>query len=62
LVVGLGPAREYTTTRHDLGDSMSEKTAAEVAAETKPSPDQEHNRIVGCLLAGVDPDQVEEQE
>jgi hypothetical protein len=41
---------------------MTEKTAAEVAAENKPSPEQEHNRIVGCLLAGVNPDQVEEQE
>lgn len=36
---------------------MSEKTAAETAAQDeKLSAEQEHNRIVGCLLSGQNPD------
>ncbi len=40
---------------------MTKKTAPENAAETTAA-EQEHSRIVGCLLAGVNPDKVEEQK
>ena len=33
---------------------MSEKTAAELAAEQQQAAEQEHSRIVGSLLAGTE--------
>ena len=60
----MAPACEYTTNQHDQENHMSEKPGADdTATDTdKPTPEQAHNRLIGRLLAGEDPDPGEGQE